>query len=148
MAVNASLKPLTGKAVVKDDDIVILEEHWSAKKARAAKRWGQGIALVFRIEPESEAWRHADAKHLYGHLYAPVSKRTGEPVAEVHLRMKAAFFPEDGRTSLTDLNREEMRTYIESVEQEIRENDPDSWEDCIAAMELYEHRTGRQRRTA
>lgn len=123
-----------------------------ARIARAAKKWGDGAAIVIRIEPEEEAWRHSDAKHLYGHLYAPVSKRTGETVAEVHLRMKAQFMPDDGRTSITQLNREEIKAFIESVEQDIRETDPESWDDCCDAMELYERRHQyerlRQRRTA
>lgn len=99
---------------------------------------GDGECVSIRVEREDEAWKYSDAKHLYGHLYSPVSKRTGETVAEVHLRMKVSFMPDDGRTSITQLNREEMRSFIESVEQDIRENDPDSWEDCVAAMTLYE----------
>lgn len=101
---------------------------------------GDGEVVVIRIEPEAEAWRYSDLKHLYGHLYSPVSKRTGETVAEVHVRMKVSFMPDDGRTSITQLNREEIRSFIESVEQDIREHDPDSWEDCVAAMTLYERR--------
>lgn len=99
---------------------------------------GDGEVVSCRFEREEEAWRYSDLKHLYGHLYKPVSARTGETVAEVHVRMKVDFMPDDGRTSITQLNREEMRSFIESVEQDIRENDPDSWEDCVAAMTLYE----------
>lgn len=128
-------------------DVAVLADHFTARRRRAAARWGAGCSVVCRMEPADEAWRHADAKHLYGHLYAPVSKRHGETVAEVHLRMKSQFMPEDGRTSITQLNKDEMRSFIESVEQEIRENDPDSWEDCVAAMALYE-RTAQQRKTA
>ena len=122
-------------------DVAVTSDHFVTARRKAAKRWGAGCALTIRMEPEEEAWRHSDAKHLYGHLYGPVSKRHGEPVAEVHLRMKAQFMPDDGRTSITQLNREEMKSFIESVEQDIRENDPDSWEDCCAAMSLYERRT-------
>lgn len=99
---------------------------------------GNGEEFQVRVERREEAWRYSDVKHLYGHLYTPVSKRTGETVSDVHLRMKADHFPDDGRDSLTDLNRVEMKQYIEAVEQDIRENDPDSWEDCVAAMSLYE----------
>lgn len=99
------------------------------------------VVLVMRPE-DSITW--GDFKHLYGHLYAPVSRRTGETVAEVHVRMKAAFMPDDGRTSITELSRAEMKAFTESVEQDIRENDPDSWEDCVAAMALFEQ--GHRRR--
>jgi hypothetical protein len=121
-------------------DIAVTEPAYRERRQRHAKRWGLGAAIHIRIEPEDEAWRHADAKHLYGHLYEPVSRRHGETVPEIHLRMKAAFMPDDGRTSITQLNREEMRMFIESVEQDIRENDQDSWPDCVAAMALYERR--------
>jgi hypothetical protein len=132
---------LTVDAVVRDGKIHVTDEYYKTRCERAAKKWGDGAALKIRVEPEEEAWRHSDAKHLYGHLYSPVSKRTGETVAEVHLRMKAQFMPDDGRTSITQLNREELKSFMESVEQDIRETDPDSWDDCVAAMALYERRT-------
>lgn len=122
-------------------DIAVADEFYKPRRQKAAAKWGTGTALVIRVEPEDEAWKHSAAKHLYGHLYAPVSKRTGETVAEVHLRMKMQFLPDDGRTSITQLNQDEMKAFTESVEQDIRENDPDSWEDCCAAMALYERRT-------
>lgn len=128
------------EAVVSRGDVHVTDAAYQTRRQHAAERWGDGTVLKIRIEPEEEAWRHADAKHLYGHLYTPVSTRTGETVPEVHLRMKAQFMPDDGRTSITELNREEMRSFIESVEQNIRETDPDSWEDCCAAMALYEER--------
>ena len=105
-----------------------------------SRKWGDGAALTIRIEPEEEAWRHADAKWLYGYIYTPATKRSGETVPDMHLRMKATYFPEDGRTSLTELNREEFRQFIEAVEQDVRENQPECWEDCVAAMSLYEGR--------
>jgi hypothetical protein len=133
---------LLADAVVTEGRVQIVDESfYRARLARAVKRWGEGASLKLRLELEEEAWRHADAKHLYGHLYTPVSKRTGETVAEVHLRMKAQFMPDDGRTSITQLNREELKSFMESVEQDIRETDPDSWDDCVAAMALYERRT-------
>jgi hypothetical protein len=135
---------LVVEAVVRDFDgtldVAVTEAHYSERRRRAAKRWGVGCMLSVRIEPADEAWKHAAAKHLYGHLYTPVSARHGETVAEVHLRMKANFMPDDGRTSITQLNEAEMKSFIESVEQDIRENDPDSWDDCVAKMALYEKR--------
>ena len=129
-------------AVVHDGAIHVTDEHYKLRANRQAKKWGDGTVLKIRIEPADEAWKLSDAKHLYGHLYTPVAARTGETVADVHVRMKASYFPDDGRSSLRDLNRIEMKQFIESVEQDIREKDPDSWEDCVAAMALYERSRG------
>ena len=128
-------------AVVRDGDVHVLDAFYKTRRQQFAKRTGDGVLLKIRVEPADEAWKHAAAKHLYGHLYTPVSKRHGETVAEVHLRMKAQFMPDDGRTSITELNEDEMKAFTESVEQDIRENDPDSWEDCLAAMSLFERRS-------
>lgn len=127
-------------AVVRDGEVYVTDETYKARRQKAARKWGDGTVLTIRVEPEDEAWRHSDAKWLYGYCYQPVSARHGETVAEVHLRMKAQFMPDDGRTSITELNREEMRQFIEAVEQDIRENDPESWDDCVAKMSLYEGR--------
>lgn len=127
--------------VVRDGDVHVTDAFYKTRRERFAKRIGDGVMLKIRIEPADEAWKHAAAKHLYGHLYSPVSKRHGETVAEVHLRMKAQFMPDDGRTSITELDEAEMKSFTESVEQDIRENDPDSWEDCLAAMALFERRS-------
>lgn len=125
-------------ATVRDGEIHVVDPGYKTRRQHWATRVGEGVRLKIRIEPEADAWRHADAKHLYGHLYGPVSTRHGETVAEVHLRMKAAYMPDDGRTSITELNRDEMKAYIESVEQEIREHDPESWDDCVAVMALWD----------
>ena len=126
--------------VVHNGDVHVTEPHYKTRRQRYARHIGDGVMLTIRIEPVADAYTHGQMKHLYGHLYAPVSKRTGETVAEVHIRMKLQFMPDDGRTSLTQLNGEELKAYTESVEQDIRENDPDSWEDCCAAMALFERR--------
>ena len=127
-------------AVVRDGDVHVTEPHYQTRRQRYARQIGDGVMLTIRIQPADEAYTFGQMKHLYGHLYAPVSKRTGETVAEVHLRMKLQFMPDDGRTSLTELNGEELKAYTESVEQDIRENDPDSWDACLNAMALYENR--------
>ena len=125
-------------AVVRDGDVHACEPNFAVKRQRAARTWGDGTSLIIRIEPEDDAIQYGQYKHLYGHLYTPVSARTGKTVAEVHVRMKVQFLPDDGRTSLTQLTRAELKAYIESVEGDIRETDPDSWEDCCGAMALYE----------
>jgi len=101
---------------------------------------GNGESFVLLIMRPEDAVAWAAYKHLYGHLYTPVAENTGETVADVHLRMKAAHYPDDGRSSLTELSRAEMKAYTEAVEQDIRENDASSWEHCCASMALYERR--------
>ena len=135
------MRALLIDAVVRQGEVYVCDPHYATKRQRAARDWGDGTALKIRIEPEEDAIQYAQYKHLYGHLYTPVSARTGETVAEVHVRMKTQFMPDDGRTSLTELTREELKHYTEAVEQDIRETDPDSWEDCLAAMALFERRT-------
>lgn len=125
-------------AVVRSGDVHVTEHFYKTRRQRAAKKWGDGCLLTLRIEPQDEATKHHQFKHLYGHLFTPVSRRTGETVSDVAIRMKVAHLPDDGRTSLTQLNEAELKAFTESVEQDIRENDPDSWEDCVAAMALYE----------
>ena len=135
------MKALLVDAVVRDGDVHVCEPNFSVKRQRAARTWGDGVALKIRIEPEEDAIQYAQYKHLYGHLYTPVSAHTGETVAEVNVRMKVQYMPDDGRTSLTELTREELKQFIEAVEQDIRETDPESWADCCAAMALYERRS-------
>lgn len=136
---------LVAAAVVRDGDVHVTEARYTLRRQRYARHLGDGVMLTIRIQPADEAYTLGQLKHLYGHLYAPVSKRTGETVAEVHLRMKLQFMPDDGRSSLTELTGDELKAYTESVEQDIREHDPDSWADCCAAMALFEqqHSGGR-----
>lgn len=126
--------------VVRDGDVHVTEARYTLRRQRYARHLGDGVMLTIRIQPADEAYTLGQMKHLYGHLYTPVSKRTGETVAEVHLRMKLQFMPDDGRSSLTELTSEEVKAYTEAVEQDIREQDPDSWEACCAAMAIFERR--------
>jgi hypothetical protein len=121
-------------------DIHVTDAHFEALRRRSAKRWGEGVMLTIRIEPKDEATKAWQFRHLYGHLFSPVSKETGETVADVAIRMKSQFMPDDGRTSLTELNEAELKNFTEAVEQDIRENDPKSWDGCLAAMALYDGR--------
>lgn len=135
------MKALLVDAVVREGDVHTCDPNFAVRRQRAARDWGEGVALKIRIEPEEDAIRYSDLKHLYGHLYTPVSQHTGETVAEVHLRMKVLYLPEDGRTSITELNREELKQFMESVEQDIREHTPEAWADCCAAMALFDRRS-------
>lgn len=118
-------------------DIAVCDSEYKTRRQRAAKKWGAGMALTIRVEPEEESWRYADCKHYYGHLLTPVAEHTGETVAEVHMRMKIAYLPDNGRISITQLNRLEFKQYMEAVEQAIREETPEAWEGCVDRMALY-----------
>ena len=135
------MRALLISAVVRDGEVHVCEPNLAVKRQRAARDWGDGTALKIRIEPEEDAIQYAQYKHLYGHLYTPWSARNGDTVADLNVQMKTQFMPDDGRMSLTELTREELKQFTEAVEQYIRENDPAVWEDCCAAMELYDRRT-------
>lgn len=129
-------------AVVTDGDVVIpAGQHYTERKKRKAKQWGDGTPLTIRIEPEEEAANHGHHKHLHGHLLAPVSGFTGYTVTELKADMKARFLPE-GMKSTTEMNREQFEEFNRSVEQCIREEYPaEAWEACAAAMALSEYRS-------
>lgn len=118
----------------------LAEQAITNERVRRKFKPGAGESFVVLVMRPEDAIALSQYKHLYGHLYTPVAENTGETVADVHLRMKAAHFPDDGRTSLTELSRAEMKAYTEAVEQDIRENDAASWDHCCAAMALYERR--------
>lgn len=76
---------------------------------------GAGEQFVIRIEREEDAYTYGQLKHLYGHVYTPLSEWNGDFVADWHLLLKAAFMPE-GKTSLTQLNKEELDAFIRQCE--------------------------------
>ena len=102
-------------AVVREGRIVIADHFYRTRADRAAKKWGDGTALKIRIEPEDDAYTWAQMKHLFGHVYTPLSEWNGDFVTDWHLLLKAAFMPE-GKMSLTQLNRQELDDYIRQCE--------------------------------
>lgn len=102
--------------------------------------FGEGEALVIRVEREEDAAKHGHYKHLFGHLLKPTSEFTGYTQTELKADMKARFLP-DGMTSLTQMNAEQFREFNQTVEQCIREEYPsECWDACLNAMALYEQR--------
>ena len=89
--------------------------------------FGDGEALVVRVERQEDAYTYGALKHYWGHLVTPVSEFTGYTKHEVHWMLKMLFMP-DGKTSITELNREELRAYTESVEQHMREELPEAFD--------------------
>lgn len=86
--------------------------------------FGDGETLVVLVEREAEAVLHGQYKYLYGHVLRPVAKETGHTASELLLMAKAQFMPDDGRTSLTQLTREEMDEFSRETERWLREECP------------------------
>ena len=127
--------------MVREGRIHITDAFYRTRSEKAAKRWGDGTALKVRIEPEEEAQRHGQRKHLFGHLLKPTSDKTGYTTTELKEDMKARFLP-DGMTSLTEMNKEQFDEFNQAVEQCIREEYPsECWDACVDAMALYDRST-------
>lgn len=123
-------------AVVRDGDVHVLDQNFAARRRKAAKAWGDGVALKIRVEPEAEAIRLDQYRHLFGHVFQPVvDTDCGHTKAELCLMAKAQFMPDDGRSSLTELTGEEMADFIRQCEVWLHTEFPD-------AFALYERRTG------
>lgn len=112
------MSAVTAAAVWDDGKVRVLQHTTFVEKLKRCK-FGQGTALVVRVEPEEEAWRYGDLKHLFGHVYQPVVEYAGYTKVELHAMAKAQFMPE-GKTSLTELNRDELKAYTAAVEQWLR----------------------------
>ncbi len=134
------MSAVTAPAVWDNGAVRVLDREGFVGRLTKAE-YGQGRALVVRVEPEEEAIRHGDYKHLYGHVYLPVVDFTGMSDVELHLQAKAKFMPDDGRTSVTQLSRDEFRVFTEHVDQWLRE---DMWE----AFERWSAEEYRRRRDA
>lgn len=113
-------------AVVRDADVHVTDSLYQHRRKRAAKRWGDGCLLQIRIEPTDEAYSYGQIKHYWGHIVTPLSDETGYHKAEVHVMLKAECMPE-GKTSITELNKEELTRYSEAAEQKAREWCPDAF---------------------
>lgn len=121
--------------VVRDGDVHVTDAHYKARRQKSASKWGDGTVLTIRIEPEDEAYTHAQLKHYYGHIVTPLSEWNGETVTEWDLRLKGLFLPE-GKTSKTQCNRDELAKFIESCEVYAHTNHPE-------AFALYDNVRGR-----
>lgn len=121
-------------------DICVTEDHYAAKRRKAAARFGLGTMLTIRIDEKEEAAKHGHYKHLHGHLLKPVSDFTGYTETELKAEMKARFLP-DGMTSVTEMSADQFSEFNKSVEQCIREEYPaECWDACVNAMLLSERK--------
>jgi prophage tail gpP-like protein len=113
-------------AVVRDSDIHVIDQCYVTKRKKFAAKCGDGTALKIRIEPEEDAVTYAQFKYLFGFVFRPVAE-FGHTEAELCLMAKAQFMPDDGRTSLTQLSREEMDAFTKQAEQWLRTSFPDAY---------------------
>lgn len=110
-------------------DIAITDAFYKTRRQKAAKSWGEGRCLKIRVEPEEEAVRLDQYRHLWGHVFQPVvDTDCGYTKTELCLLAKAQFFPDDGRTSLTELNAAEMADFIRQCEVWLHTEYPDAFE--------------------
>jgi len=120
------MSALTAAAVVRDGDVHVLDSDFPVRRKKFAKRCGDGTALKVRIEPEQDAVRYGQYKYLFGRVFRPVAEY-GHTEAELCLMAKTKFMPDDGRTSLTELTRDEMEAFTMLAEQWLRDEFPDAF---------------------
>lgn len=133
--------PITVDAIFRGGKVDLLDPvRYQTLLERA--QFGVGEELIVRIESKAEAWRHGDVKHLFGHVYEPVVRYTGISKVELHLQAKALWMPDDGRTSITQLSREELRVFSDTADQAFREDVWEAYERFDPAL-YYERRARR-----
>ena len=120
------MNALVAEAVVRDGDVHVCDPFFKARRQRFAKKWGDGCALRIRVEPEEDGVETAQYRYLFGRVFAPVAEY-GHTKTELCLMAKAQFMPDDGRTSLTQLTREEMDAFTKQAEQWLRTEFPDAY---------------------
>lgn len=109
-------------------DVAVRDDLHQSRRRKAAKRWGVGRMLRIRIEPAEEAVRLDQYRHLFGHVFQPVvDTDCGHTKVELCAIAKAQFMPDDGRTSLTELNAEEMADFIRQCEVWLHTDYPDAF---------------------
>lgn len=118
---------VTVEATVHNSALQIVDEDlYRTRVKRAVKKWGEGCALIVRIELEEEALTAAQRRYYFGRILGPFVDYTGYRKDELHDMVKSEHMP-DGKTSITQLNHDEMRDYSEACEQTLREWCPDAY---------------------
>lgn len=116
---------MTVDAVVKDGKVEIVDrDFYRTRAARMAKKWGEGCMLKIRVEPVEEAISDGQRRYYFGRVVKPYVEYTGD--LDFHDNVKAALI-QDGRTSITQLTREEMAFFIEAAEFFVHTKCPDAF---------------------
>ena len=93
---------------------------------------GAGEQVTVRVERPEDARKYHQLKHLFGHIYKPVSDSSGYSSLELHALCKAQFMP-DGKLSTVDLSYEEMDEFTKHAELWLRESMPEAFTGEVAA---------------
>jgi hypothetical protein len=117
--------PLLFEMVVSDGGFIIPGgQHYEERKRRAAKRWGEGTVLQARVEPKDEGISDGQRRYYFGRVVGPYVDYTGD--LDFHDNVKAALI-QDGRTSITQLNHDEMAFFIAAAEYFAHTKCPDAF---------------------
>jgi len=119
-------EPLIVDAVVRDGKIAMVNEaDYRRRSAKAAGKWGDGAALIIRIETEEDAKAYGQLKYFFGYIVEPMEEFTGD--TDWALRFKTMFMP-DEKTSLTQLSYDEMAMVNQKSEAYARMMCPEAFE--------------------
>ncbi len=120
-------KAITARMVFKAEHATITFRPGEKEKYFQSLRqsgWYNEQALLMRVEPEAEAWRYSDIKHYWGHLVHPFTvANEGWTDGETHAYFKSLFV-RDGKWSLTELDRDELRSFLNEVTRHILTEHP------------------------
>lgn len=106
---------------------VVLDSDDAYRQEVARLELGVGERVTIRIERPEDARKYHQLKFLYGYVYEPVYKDTGQSTLELHAMCKALFMPE-GKLSTLDLSYAEMDEFVRHAERYLRERMPESFE--------------------
>jgi hypothetical protein len=131
--VTSKPAPIVCGMVVADGQLRLSDEFgFRTLSRRRAEQWGDGVLLTCRIEPADEAYTYSQLKAYWGYVIKPIHLWSGHSRVELHSMFKQALLIE-GQTSLTQMNRDEMDTFI-------REANVLAREECWEAFERFEDR--------
>lgn len=119
-------KPVIAGAVW-DGRKLVMDSQDSYRRDLERLELGAGERVTIRVERPEDARKYHQLKFLYGYVYEPVFKDTGQSTLELHAMCKALFMPE-GKLSTIDLNYEEMDEFVRHAERYLRERMPESFE--------------------
>lgn len=117
---------VTAQGFWQDGKLVLADATLFVNQLKRAK-FGSGEALIVRVEREEDARTYGQLKYFHGYVLEPLVNWTGDH--DWRLYLKVMFLP-DGKQSLTELNYEEMRAFIEQAEAFARGACPEAYEQC------------------
>ena len=113
------------KAVARAGVLKLVDEGAYTRGVRGMKP-GDGEVFVIRIEREAEAYSLQHLRFYWGQVVTPVSEYAGYSKEEFHRMLKAECLPE-GKSSITELDRDEFKDYVMHADIKAREWCPDAF---------------------